>query len=145
MLTSPGTIEFMGAVTGGVVLAAVLALIVLAFSWQIWRRRRDPDPLYVLDDAARFIHSRLEPSTRTRVDLGLVRRVLEWQLEFHQVISPRSGEPAVLGSGEAIGHVLERAAANEVQVEARDVAEILAAEVEYLVAIGAVGAPAGET
>jgi hypothetical protein len=135
----------MGAVSGGVLLVAVLAVIVVAFSWQIWRRRRDPDPVYVLDDAARFVHSHLEPSTRTRVDRGLVRRVLEWQLEFHQVIAPRSGEPSVLGSGEGIEHVLEQAAKHDVLVEARDVAEIVAAEVEYLVAIGAVGAPAAET
>ena len=139
------TIEPMGADIGGVLLAVVLAVIVAAFSWQIWRRRRDPDPVYVLDDAAGFVYSHLEPSTRTRLDRGLVRRVLEWQLEFNQVIAPRSGEPTVLGSGEAIDHVLQQAAEQGVSVEARDVAEIVAAEVEYLVAIGAVGAPAAET
>lgn len=134
----------MGSLTGGVLLAAVLAAMVAAFSWQIWRRRRDPDPTYVLDDAARFVHSHLEEETRQRVSATVARRVLEWQLEFYQVIAPRSGEPTVLGSGEAIDHVLEQAARNGVPLEARDVAEIVAADVEYLVAIGAVGRPADE-
>ncbi|HEX5630057.1 MAG TPA: hypothetical protein VFY15_00210 [Acidimicrobiia bacterium] len=132
----------MSAIAGGLVLAAVLVVMVLAFTWQGWRRRQDPDPLYVLDDAAAYAHARLEAATRQRVDRRDVRRILEWQLEYHQVVAPRTGEVAVVGSGDAISHVLERAAESAMALEARDVAEVIAADVEYLVSIGAVGTPA---
>lgn len=139
---SRGTIGAMSALAGGLVLAALLVVMVLAFTWQGWRRRRDPDPLYVLDDAAGFAHTRLEAPTRGRIDRSTVRRILEWQLEYHQVVAPRTGGTAVVGSGDAISHVLERAAEAGLALEARDVAEVIAADVEYLVSIGAVGAPA---
>ncbi len=139
---SRGTIDGMSAIAGGLVLATVLVVMIVAFTWQGWRRRRDPDPLYVLDDAAGYAHSRLEAPTRERIDRSVVRRILEWQLEYHQVVAPRTGEVAVVGSGDAISHVLERAAESAMALEARDIAEVIAADVEYLVSIGAVGAPA---
>ncbi len=134
----------MSALVGGSILVLVLGMIVLAFTWQGWRRRRDADPVYVLDDAARFAHAGLEPATALRVRTSLVRRILEWQIEYQQVVAPRAGQRAILGSGDAIDHILQRAVENEIDVEARDIAEVIAADVDYLVSIGAVGAPADE-
>lgn len=134
----------MDALAGGLVLAALLGIMVAAFMWQGGRRRGGEAVTYVVADAARFVHARLEPATAARVSPATVRRVLEWQLEYQQVLAPRAGVHPVLGSGEAIEHVLVRADEQGVVVDARDVAEIIAADVEYLVSIEAVGAPAGD-
>lgn len=135
----------MGAVVGGLVLAGVLMIIVLAFSWQSWRRRRgDADALYILDEAAAFVHARLSPEAAVRLSRARVQRILEWQIEYQQVIAPRLGHHTVLGSGDAMEHILERGVAQGVDFGPRDLAEVIAADVEYLVSIGAVGAPAEE-
>jgi hypothetical protein len=135
----------MGAVVGGLLLAGVLVIMVLAFTWQSWHRRRgDADALYVLDEAAAFAHARLSPEARARLSRSWVQHILEWQIEYQQVIAPRDGRPTVLGGGDAMEHVLERAAEQGVALEPLDVAEVMAADVEYLLAIGAVGAPATE-
>lgn len=133
----------MSALVGGLVLAAVLAAIVAAFLWQGGGRFRGSEAvIYAIEDASRFVHDRLDAATRTRVPRGQVRRVLEWQIEYQQVVAPRAGLHPVIGGGDAMDHILERAAEHGDQVDPVDVAEIIAADVEYLMAIHAVGAPA---
>ena len=135
----------MGALVGGLVLAGVFVVIVLAFSWQSWRRRRgDADAVYVLDEAAAFVHSRLNPPAAARLNRPLVQRILEWQVEYQQVIAPRTGHHSVLGSGDAMEHILARGLERGLTFEPVDIAEVVAADVEYLLSIGAVGAPAEE-
>jgi hypothetical protein len=133
----------MNALVGGAVLGAVLVVIVAAFTWQGGRRFRGSGAvIYAIEDAASFVHARLDPDTATRVSRGLVRRVLEWQIEYQQVVAPRAGEHPVVGSGDAIDHILQRAAEHGDTVDPVDVAEIIAADIEYLMSIHAVGAPA---
>ena len=129
---------------GVALLGAILILIVAAFAWQGVRRRRDLGAVYVVDDAVRFILPRLSAGARQRLEPAGVRRLLEWQLEWQQVEAPRAGQHAVVGCGDALEHVHARAVGFGMEVEAGDVAEVVAADVEYLLAIGAVGAPAGE-
>jgi hypothetical protein len=135
----------MGAVVGGLVLAGVLVIMVLAFSWQAWRGRRGAAAaLYVLDEAAAFVHDRLSPEAQGRLSRGRVQRILEWQMEYQQAIGPYHDGPTVLGGGEAMEHILARGVDQGMALEPVDVAEVMAAEVDYLVAIGAVGTPAAE-
>ncbi|HLE39247.1 MAG TPA: hypothetical protein VJA44_06310 [Acidimicrobiia bacterium] len=134
----------MGVLVGGAILAALLIVMVAVFAWQGGRSRRDDAAVYVIDDAAAFVHGRLAPPTAARVSRPLVYRVLEWQIEYQQVVAPRAGEHPVIGSGDAIEHVLSRAAERGDVIDPIDVAEIIAADVEYLMEIHAVGAPAEE-
>ncbi len=135
----------MNAVVGGVALAAVLVAIVAAFTWQGGRLFRGQGAvIYALDDATRFVHSHLDPATANRVSRGQVRRVLEWQIEYQQVVAPRGGLRSVIGSGDAIEHILQRAGERGDVIDPVDVAEIIAADVEFLLSIHAVGAPAAD-
>ena len=98
----------MGAVAVGGLLFAVLLLITAVMVWQGARRRRDPGPvLYVLDDAAEYVHERLPAQVRDRLDPADVGRILEWEMEYHRT----GAGPAVLGDGAAIEYVLQEAAA----------------------------------
>jgi len=133
----------MSALAGGLLLAAVLVAIVAAFLWQGGRRFRGSGAvIYAIEEASRFVYGRLDPATRNRVTRGQVRRVLEWQIEYQQVVAPRAGLYPVIGGGEAMEHILERAAERGDTIDPVDVAEIIAADVEYLMSIHAVGAPA---
>jgi hypothetical protein len=131
----------MGAVAVGAVLIAVLCVIVAAMIWQEARRRSVAEPVtYLIDEAARFVYDRLREEATHRLDLDDVRRILEWGLYHTQVVAPRSGgPPPVLGSGEAIEYVMDRAQEAGFDYDPLDIAEVMAAETEYLLAIGAIG------
>ncbi len=131
----------MGAVAVGALLIAVLLVIMAAMLWQEARRRPSAEPVtYVIEEAARFVHGRLRDDTARRMGLDDVRRILEWGLFHTQVVAPRrGGPPPVLGSGEAIGSVMEQSERAGYDYDPLDIAEIMAAEGDYLVAIGAVG------
>ncbi len=136
----------MGAVAFGAVLVALLFIILAAFVWQGARRSVITDQAeYLIHEAADFVHDRL--SDRALANLGPedVRRVIEWNLHYTQVIGPRQlGHPPVIGSGEGIEYVMDRARAAGLTVESLDIAEIMAIETDYLLEIGAVGAPVEE-
>jgi hypothetical protein len=134
----------MSAVAVGALLFSVFLLIVAVMVWQGVLRRRDPGPvLYVLDDAAEYVHRRLPAPARERLDPADVGRILEWEMEYHRA-GTGSG-PAVIGDGEAIEFVLEQAAAaGRSRIEALDVARVMAGGADYLAAIGALAGPAGE-
>jgi hypothetical protein len=133
----------MGAVAAGSILFALLLIAVAAMVWQEARRRAaSGSPTYVLDEAARFVHARLPEPAAARLAVGDVERILEWGLEHGAVVS-RTGS-AVLGSGDAMDHVMERAAAGGYDYDPMDVAAVMVNESRYLAAIGAVGDPVEE-
>ena len=134
----------MGAVAVGALLFAVFLLITAVMVWQGAQRRRDPGPvIYVLDDAAAFVHERLPDGARARLSPGDVGRVLEWELDYHRSAASRDEGPAIVGGGDAIEFVLERAVAGgRPGWEALDVARVMAAGADYLEAIGAIAGPA---
>jgi hypothetical protein len=114
-------------------------------SWQGARKSSELDPVeYLVKDAADFVHEHLEEATRERVTAATVLLVLEWQMHYQQVVAPRGSTRPVVGSGEALEYVLERASEAGRNVDPVDVAEIMAAEVEYLLSIGAIGTPVEE-
>jgi len=133
----------MGAVASGAILVAVLALIVAGFVWQSVRRSPLTEPAeYLLGEAVPFVWERLSDGAMDRLDPELVGRILEWNLHFTQVIGPRDlGHPPVIGGGDGIEYVMDRGSAAGFDIEPVDIAEIMAVETDYLLEIGAIGAP----
>lgn len=131
----------MGAVAVGAVLVAVLLVIVAAMVWQEARISPESDPIeYLVDEATGFVYERLSDRALVDLDPDDVRAILEWGIHYNQVIAARgNGSPPVLGSGDAMDYVLERAAAQGRTLDPLDIAEVMAAETEYLEAIGAIG------
>lgn len=136
----------MSPVLAVVLLGTLFMVILAALAWQGLSGRAGGDSaVYFLEDAAHFVHGALSEGAASRLDRDQVKRLLEWQIEYQQVEAPRThGHTAVIGSGEALEYVLEKAEAAGYGVEPLDVAEVMAAEVDYLLAIGAVGKPVEE-
>jgi hypothetical protein len=134
----------MGAVAVGAILFAVLLVIAAAMVLQEARSSSEnPQPVYLLDEATRFVFDRLAGGPLSRLDIDDVRTILEWGLYHSQVVSPRRDEgPPVVGGAEAFEYVVGRAAAGDGEpYHHDDVAAVLALETEYLVEIGAIGDP----
>jgi hypothetical protein len=133
----------MGAVGTAAILFAFLALFVAGFVWQSVRRSPVTEPAeYVIAEAVPFVWRRLSDRAMDRLDEDLVRRMLEWNLHYTQVIGPRDlGRPPIVGSGDGIEYVMDRARASGHDLEPIDIAEVMAIETEYLLEIGAIGTP----
>jgi hypothetical protein len=131
----------MGAVAVGALLAAVLLAIVALMVWQAARRSGVNDPAeYLVPEAARFVYERLSDHALEGLDLDDVHLLLEWQVHYHQVVAPRSGiARPVVGSGDSIEYLMERSADSGRSFDVLHIAEVIAADTEYLVSIGAVG------
>lgn len=138
-----GTIYPMGAVAVGAMLVVVLSFVVAGFVWQSVRRSPATEPAeYLIAEAVPFVWQRLSDRAMAALDPELVRRILEWNLHFTQVIGPRDlGRAPIIGSGDGIEYVMDRARAAGFDVEPLDIAEIMAIEIDYLLDIGAIGAP----
>ncbi len=136
----------MGAVAVGAVLLAVVLVIVAGFLLQSARRSPVTDHAeYLVHEAASFVYDRLSDRALLSLDVDDVRRILEWNLHFTQVEAPRAlGHAPVIGSGDGIEYVMHRAAEVGLTIEPLDIAEVMAIETDYLVEIGAVGAPVEE-
>lgn len=134
-----------------VVLAALLTAILLgvvgALVWQEARRRPSPsEKAYVIDEAVRFISSRLPADVRGRLRGGGVKRVIEWEVFYLQGLAQKSRrqpvETVAGGSDASIDYIVDRiAVVNGVTYDRGDVGEVLRLEAEYLMSIGAVGEP----
>ncbi len=132
----------MGAVAVGALLFAVLLVIVAALVWQEAKGVARATPEYLLDEAASFVLDRLSEGAASRLDVDDVRDLLLWGIEEHQRRAEGNGDSAVYGSGDVLEALIERAVAERGRVhDPMDVAEVIAAESEYLAAIGAVGDP----
>lgn len=132
----------MGAVAAGALLAALLLAIVALMVFQGSRRSTIEDPAeYDIIEASRYVFDRLSDRALGNLGLEEVRLLLEWQIHFHQVVGPRDGQRPVVGSGDSIEYLMERAAGAGMTLDVLDVAEVIAADTEYLVTIGAVGEP----
>lgn len=136
----------MGAVASGAVLLALFLIIVAGLVWQGSRNSIVTDRAeYVVPEAAEFVYERLSDRALGGLDPETVRRVLDWNLHFTQVIGPRDlDRPLVIGGGDGIEYVMERADAAGVALEPLDIAEIMAIETDYLLSIGAIGSPVEE-
>ena len=137
----------MGAVAIGAVLAAALLLIVAAMVWQGSRVLPEGEtPLYLIDEAARFVWQRLPDDAASRLAEADVTAILEWGMFHKQVVVARGGyaEPVVGGPAE-LEYVTGRAAGEGGGAYlSGDVARVLATEAGYLLEIGAIGDPVKE-
>ena len=137
----------MGAVAVGALLAALLLAIVAALVWQESRRIPMSEPaVYLIDEAAAFVHARLVEDTAARLDRNDVFQILEWSIFWNQVVVRKAEHRrAVVGSGEAIEWIMERSEAELGEAyDPVDIAEVMAREADYLVHIGAVGTEVDE-
>lgn len=136
-----------GAVVLGAGLVAVLLLIMAVMVWQESRTRfEEHEPEYILEEAVRFVHARLDPDVRAALGIGGVRRVLEWQVYFLQRLAKDDKEvPIVMGITEGtVGYIVERLAEHGHPFTPEQVTAVLDAQGAYLVHIGAVGGTADE-
>lgn len=135
----------------GALLTAIFLGIVGILVWQEGRRRpTEVEPAYVVDDAIRFIWSRLPDEVRPRLGRAGVRRVVEWEVFYLQGLAQKSRrnpvETVAGGSEASIDYIVDRIdQVNGVTYDRADVGEVLRLEAEYLVSIGAVGEPVDRT
>lgn len=135
------------AVVLGAILAGVLILIVAVMVFQESRSRFEVrEPEYVIEDAVRFVHARLDPTVRAVLGIPGVRRILEWQVYFLQRLAKDDKEiPIVMGITEGtVAYVVERLASQGHPFDAAQVTAVLEAQGAYLVHIGAVGEESDE-
>lgn len=103
-------------------------------------------PEYIMEEAVRFVHARLDPQSRTRLGIAGVRRVLEWQVHFLQQLARTDKQvPIVVGLTEGtIDYIVEQVTKQGYPTDQADVSAVLELQGEYLMSIGAVGEPADE-
>ncbi len=119
----------------------VIALVV----WQEAKRRPSYEPLeYVIEDAVTHILKRLpEGSGLKRAD---VRRILEWEVFYLQGLAQedrRNPVETVAGGHEAsIEYIASQIREKQdVSYSHGEIEDVLGLEVDYLMAIGAIGEP----
>ena len=98
-----------------------------------------------LDEAVDFVAERLPDDVTARLSYDDVRSILRWHIEYlrdrgvpHRRDLTKGG-PVVVEDDEGIAFVLMRADADGLETTDRDVAIVLAAELAYFDAIGAIG------
>lgn len=126
-------------------LVGVLLLIVAALLWQEARSRRfEQGPVYVIEEAVRFISDRLEPDVKARLKRSDVRRIIEWEVHYLQGLAqPNRRNPVEVyagGAEPAVRYIADQISQRHgVTYSLDDIRAVLRGEAEYLAAIGAVG------
>ena len=109
-----------------------------------------PRPVFDLDEAVAFVAEQLPFEVAAELSHDDVRQILRWHLDYFrtkgvssngQSLETQAG-PIVVGGGETVDYVLERAAAIEATYTAAQVHAVLDGQLAYLQAIGAIGPPA---
>lgn len=130
-------------------LIGVFLLVVAALVWQEGRRRPQSEgPIYVVEDAVRFIVARLAADAASRLRTSDVRRIVEWEVFYLQGLAqPRRRTPVETVAGgweEAVAFIAGRIREEHgVAYAEADIRLVLGLEAEYLQSIGAVGDPVG--
>jgi len=129
-----------------VVILVVGVLLVGAVAWFALRRAdallaaREPAALFEVDEAIEFVASALPDDVSARLSYEDVEALLGWHL-VHLAGRPQGVD---IGDDEAVADLLARATAEDRDVTEADVRAVLAAEAEYLAAVGAIRADEGE-
>ena len=135
------------------VVAALLVFITAAAMVGRETRRLDsltPEPVFDLTEAVVWIEARLPDEVRTQVTYGDVRDIVDWHLtdlgERGVVTSlGPDGQPVVVGDEDSVDALVMRMLALGRDIEPAHVKAVLDGELNYLVAIGAVGPEAGRS
>lgn len=127
---------------------AVAAVLVVAIAWYALRRAdaalagREPWVLFEVDEAVEFVASALPDDVSARLSYEDVEALLGWHL-VHLADRRDEGEIDIADEA-AVIDLANRADADGRDLSRADVRAVLAAEAEYLAAVGALG-PDAET
>ncbi|MEX1281521.1 MAG: hypothetical protein AB1Z55_12465 [Acidimicrobiia bacterium] len=131
-----------GALVLGGVLLGVFLLLVAALLWQEARTRGQPaEPVYGIEDATDHVLATIPDEVRQRLGRDNVRRVLEWQVFFLQMLARDDAEvPIVVGTTDGTVDYIGKAVARQGHpMSEGDIATVLEAQGAYLRSIGVVG------
>ena len=124
---------------------AVLGVVVLALvvvGRETFRLRTSARPaVFDLEEAVDFIADRLDESVAGRLTLDDVRWILRADVDLLERATedPDAEGPEVVDEDDAVARILERADAEDRDLEDADIAAVLDGRSAYLEAIGAVG------
>ncbi len=131
----------MGPLVFFLALVALVAVFGVGMLLQARRTQiRDGAAIYGVDDAVVYVWERLPETIAVSVDRSDIRRILEWEMLYLQRPSRRDG-PAVVGGADAAEFIQERAYEAGHAYEPEAIFAVLDLQVDYLLAIGAVGDP----
>lgn len=128
-------------VLGGV-LVGVFLVIVAALLWQEARTRGQPaEPVFGIEDATDFVLARLPDDVASRLGRDNVRRIIEWQVYFLQMMARADDEvPIVVGTTEGtVAYISSNVERQGHPMSDDDIATVLEAQGDYLRSIGVVG------
>lgn len=124
---------------------AVLGVVVLALvvvGRETFRLRTSARPaVFDLEEAVDFIVDRLDESVAGRLTLDDVRWILRADVDLLEQATddPDADGPEVVDEDDAVARILQRADAEDRDLEDADIAAVLDGRSAYLEAIGAVG------
>ena len=124
---------------------AVLGVVVLALvvvGRETFRLRTSARPaVFDLEEAVDFIADRLDEGVAGRLTLDDVRWILRADVDLLERATddPDAEGPEVVDEDDAVARILERADAEDRDLEDADIAAVLDGRSAYLEAIGAVG------
>lgn len=129
------------------VLAAVLVFVTAAVMVGRETRRLDsltPEPVFDLTEAVVWIEARLPDSVRALITYGDVRDIVDWHLTDlgTRGVAPSlgpDGQPVIVGDEDSVDALVMRMLAMGRDVDPSHVKAVLDGELNYLVAIGAIG------
>jgi len=121
---------------------AVTVLLVGLVAWfalnrsNVYVATREPSVLFEVDEAIEFVASALPADISARLSYEDVEALLGWHVVH---LAGREGEDEVdIVDDRAVADLLRAAEGEDRDISEADVRAVLAAEVEYLVAVGAV-------
>jgi hypothetical protein len=122
---------------------AVTAVLVVAIAWFALRRAdavlvgREPSVLFEVDEAVEFVASALPDDVSARLSYEDVEALLGWHLVH---LAGRESEGEIdIADDLAVADLVARAEVDGRAIGEADVRAVLAAEAEYLAAVGALG------
>ena len=129
------------------VVAALLVFVTAAVMVGRETRRLDnltPEPVFDLTEAVVWIETRLPEEVRAQITYGDVRDIVDWHLSdlgmrgVATSLGP-DGQPVVVGDEDSVDALVMRMLALGRDLEPSHVKAVLDGELNYLVAIGAIG------
>lgn len=133
-------------VIGALLVGVLFIIAAVMFAQEARSRSQERPPEYIMEEAVRFVHARLDPDARSSLGIPGVRRILEWQVHFLQQLAKADKQiPIVVGLTEGtIEYISAQLIKHGYPMDHGDVAVVLELQGEYLMSIGAVGGPADE-
>jgi len=127
------------AIALGAVLAVVFLVLIGVMLFQEIRTRPSRDPAeFIIDDAVKWVWSRLDGGPKARLTPDGVRSILEWQVfGLQQSVKgkPPGSASVVMGaSDESVDYILTKLDS----LDPEDVRAVLAGQFGYLESIGAI-------